>query len=247
MLIDCTTCSNALAGGGDKARETLRSGGFASGEGASSAPDCERASPNASEPDSASLRKPRRPTSQGWRSLQPLVKQQSRAARGPGGVIGESARGKDNRATLRERSPVPGLRSRVRQRGRGNHNHAIGRNERAEGSVVARKRGNARGAKGPCCKRVNIKTVETAWESSPDYGFNKLTRLRWGLCPKAKSASPPLVVVRNIGQRPPPRKLEEEVCRRAESWKSAHSVRRGARRAGPRDWPPRLLYFKRAG
>jgi len=164
MLIDCSTCSNALAGGGDKARETLRSGGGnASGEGARPAPDCKRTSPNASETDSASLQsKSRRPTSQGWRSLPDLAKQQSRAAREPGGVTEEGACGKNNRATPREISPVSGRRSAAGPRSVGNHNHAIARKEKAEGSVVAKKRGNARRAKGPCCKPVNIRKEKTA-------------------------------------------------------------------------------------
>ena len=60
MSITCTTCSNAKAGGGDKARETLRSVARAIGERACKAPDCEGASPSVSELDSASLRHPRR-------------------------------------------------------------------------------------------------------------------------------------------------------------------------------------------
>ena len=44
----------------------------------------------------------------------------------------------------------------------GNHNHAIGRSEVAEGFVVARKRVKARGAKEPYCKHAAIRRKEAA-------------------------------------------------------------------------------------
>ena len=162
MLIDCSTCSNALAGGGDNARETLRSVAYAPGERACKAPDCEGASPSASEHVSASLHCSQRPTFRKCRSLSSLVKQQSCATRELGGVIDESAHRKNDRATLRDHSPVSGPRSSVRQRGTGNHNRAIGWKENAAGSVVAGKRVKARGAKGPYCKHGNIKEKEAA-------------------------------------------------------------------------------------
>ena len=162
MLIDCSTCSDALAGGGDKARETLRSVALVIGEGACKAPDCEGASPSASEHDSASLHRSQRPISLMCRSLSSLVKQQSYATRGLGGVIDESARRKNDRATLRDHSPVSGPRSSARQRDTGNHNRVTGWKENAAGSVVAGKRVKARGAKGPYCKHANIKGKEAA-------------------------------------------------------------------------------------
>ena len=157
MLIDRSTCSNASACGGDKARETKRSA-LVAGEGGWKLPDCKGASLSAGEHDSASLRyNPRWPTSQGWRSLQLSTKQRSSAVEGPGGVADESAHRKRTRAN-REASPVSYRpRSGDGQRSMGNHNHAIGRSEVSEGSIVARKRVKARGAKGPYCKHATIK------------------------------------------------------------------------------------------
>jgi len=163
MLIDCSTCSNAVASGGDKARETQRLLAKAFSEGACKALDCEDVSPNVSERDSASLHiKSQRPTSRKWRSLSPLAKQQSKAARGLGGVIGESACRKNNRATLRDDSPVSGRRSSVEQRDTGNHNRGIGWKENAAGLVVAEKQAKACGAKGPYCKHADIRRKEAA-------------------------------------------------------------------------------------
>jgi hypothetical protein len=164
MLIDCSTCSNALAGGGDKARETVRLVACAASEGATPALNCKSVSPSESEPGSASLQlKSRRPTSQGWRSQLSPVKQQSNAVGESGGVIEESAHRKNNRATPREHSPASALKSSARERNTGNHNRAIDRKENAEGLIVAKKRGNACGAKEPYCEtRHYQKRKETA-------------------------------------------------------------------------------------
>ena len=56
-------------------------------------PDCERVSPNASEPDSASLHLWVWPTCQKRRSLPPAIKQRAWAVAGHPGVIGEGALG----------------------------------------------------------------------------------------------------------------------------------------------------------
>ena len=155
MLIDHSTCSNAPACGGDKARETEWSA-LVAGERGRKPLDCEDASPSESKLDSASLRKSQWPTFQRWRSLTSLEKQWSEASKELGGVVEESARQRRNR-NIRETSPVsPCPRSGRGQRSMGNHNHAIGRTEESEGFVVAMKRGNARGAKGPYCKYVAI-------------------------------------------------------------------------------------------
>ncbi len=157
MLIDRSTCSDASACGGDKARETKRSALMA-GEGGRNPPDCKGASLSASEHDSASLHyNPRWPTSQRWRSQQLSTKQRSSAVEGPGGVTDESAHRKRTRAN-REASPVS-HRPRLgrRQRSMGKHNHAIGWSEVSEGSIVAGKRVKARGAKGPYCKHATIR------------------------------------------------------------------------------------------
>ena len=161
MSIDRSTCSDAPACGGNKARETERSVLMA-GEGGWNPPDCKGASLSASEHDSASLHYSQRPTSQKWRSLQPSIKQRSRAVEGLGGVTDESAHRKRTRAN-REASPVSCRpRSGGGQRSMGKHNHAIARSEVSEGSIVARKRVKVRGAKGPHCKQATIKTRKEA-------------------------------------------------------------------------------------
>ena len=124
--------------------------------------DREDASPSASELDSASLRLSQWPTFQRWRSLTSLEKQWSSASKGLGGVVEESARRRRNR-NIRENSPVSDFqRSEERQRIMGNHNHDPGREELSEWSIVALKRGNACGAKGPHCNYANIKRGEAA-------------------------------------------------------------------------------------
>lgn len=162
MSIDRSTCSDASACGGDKARETKRSALLA-GEGGWNSPDRKGASLSASEHDSASLHyNPQRPTSRIWRSLQPSIKQRSRAVEGLGGVTDESAHRKRSRAN-REASPESiRPRSGGGQRGMGKHNHVIARSEVSEGSIVARKRVKVRGAKGPYCKHATIKTRKEA-------------------------------------------------------------------------------------
>jgi hypothetical protein len=47
----------------------------------------------------------------------------------------------------------------------GNHNHANGRTEESEGFIVAMKRGNACGVKGPHCKYVEIADNQQPLES----------------------------------------------------------------------------------
>ena len=161
MLIDHSTCSNAPACGGDKARETEWPASMA-GERGCKPLDCEDVSPSASELDSASLNLSQWPTSQNGRSLTSLEKQWSRASRELCGVIEESARRRRNR-NIRENSPVSNFqRSGERQRVMGNHNHGIGRKEWSEWPIVAMKRGNARGAKGPYCNYANINMGEAA-------------------------------------------------------------------------------------
>ena len=164
MLIDHSTCSNAPACGGDKARETERSVELA-GERGFKPLDCEDASPSESELDSASLYKSQWPTFLRWRSLTSLEKQWLNASKGLGGVVEESACRRRNR-NIRETSPVsPSLRLGMGQRGMGNHNHANGRTEESEGFIVALKRGNARGVKGPHCKYVEIADNQQPLES----------------------------------------------------------------------------------
>ena len=159
MSIDRSTCSDAPACGGDKARETERSASTA-GEGGWKPSNRKGASLSASEHDSASLHYSQWPTFQKWRSLQLSIKQRSIAVEGLGGVIDESAHRRRIRAN-REASPVS-YRSGFGQRSMGNHNHAIGWSEVSEGSIVAGKRVKTRGAKGPYCKHATIRRKEAA-------------------------------------------------------------------------------------
>lgn len=161
MLIDHSTCSNAPACGGNKARETERSAKVA-GERGQNLLDCEDASPSASELDSASLCYSQWPTFQMWRSLTSLEKQWLNASKELGGVIEVGACRRRNR-DIRETSPVsPCPRSGRGQRSMGNHNHAIGRHEESEGFIVMVKREKLRGVKGPYCNYANINTGEAA-------------------------------------------------------------------------------------
>jgi hypothetical protein len=162
MTIDRSTCSNAPARGGDKARETEWSA-LVAGEGRGFLPDCEGASLSASEPDSASLRDfSQWPPSQRLGGLTFPVKQRSRATGELSGVIGVCAHRKRNRVN-RETSLVSVRpRSGGGQRVVGNHNHDIGQDEESAGQIVARKRVKVRGAKKPCCKHANNKRGEAA-------------------------------------------------------------------------------------
>ena len=161
MLIDRSTCSDAPACGGDKARETERSASMA-GEGGWKPSNRKGASLSASEHDSASLLYSQWPTFQKWRSLQLSIKQRSIAVEGLGGVIDESAHRRRIRVN-REASPVSFRpRSGDGQRSMGKHNHGIDRSEVSEGSIVAGKRVKARGAKGPHCKHAAIRRKEAA-------------------------------------------------------------------------------------
>jgi hypothetical protein len=161
MVIDRSTCSNASARGGDKARETQRSARKA-GEWGWTPRDCEGVSLSASEHDLASLRYSQWPSSRMMGGLTSSGKQRSSAPGGLCGVVHGSAHRKRNRA-IRETSPVSTCpRSGWGQRCVGNHNHATGRNEESEGLVVARKRVKVRGAKEPCCKHADNKRGEAA-------------------------------------------------------------------------------------
>lgn len=178
MSIDRSTCSDASACGGDKARETKRSA-LLTGKGGWKPPDRKGASLSASEHDSASLHDNSQwPTFRIWRSLQPSIKQRSRAVEGLGGVTDESAHRKRTRANREASLESIRPRSGGGQRGMGKHNHAIARSEVSEGSIVARKRVKARGAKGPHCKQATIKQGRRPLESETlHYGRSGLSGL----------------------------------------------------------------------
>jgi hypothetical protein len=152
MRIVRSTSSHAPAGGSNETRETMRSGAIqAKGE---ILPDDDGVSPNPERGElvSASLNHCRRPTSQKGRSLPPTGKQRTNAPVGPIGVRGVGACQKNYHAIWETRSG----RRRKRQLPLGMHNHRQCLRRESDGLVVARKRGNARGAKEPCCMHAFI-------------------------------------------------------------------------------------------
>jgi len=152
MRIVRSTSSHAPAGGSNETRETMRSGAIpAKGE---FLPDDEGVSLNPARGElvSASLNLYRRPTSQKGRSLRLTGKQRTFAPVRPVGVIGVGAHQKNHHVTWDTRS---GSRHQW-QRAMGTHNHRPCLERESDGLVVAWKRGNARGAKEPCCKHANI-------------------------------------------------------------------------------------------
>ena len=92
-----------------------------------------------------------------------MVKQQARAASGPSGVVGDSARGKISRGAWEARHG--GERKRARYDG---YTEPAERPSReSERPIVAGKLGNARGAKGPYGKQESVRGGETAWRKVP--------------------------------------------------------------------------------
>jgi len=152
MKIVRSTSSHASAGGSNETRETLRSGTIqAKGV---VLPDDDGVSPNPARGElvSASLNYYRRPTSQERRSLLPAGKQRTQAPVRPVGVRGVSTHQKNRHVTWETR---PSCRHK-RPLAMGMHNHRQCLGGESEGLVVAGKRGNARGAKEPCCKHEFI-------------------------------------------------------------------------------------------
>ena len=93
----------------------------------------EHASRNASEPDSVSIGKRRWPIRRLGRSqTRPMVKQQARAAIGPSGMVGDSARGKIRRGAWE----ILSCGSESNQRGSGRHNRGAARQEVGEAHSV---------------------------------------------------------------------------------------------------------------
>ena len=158
MKIVRSTSSHASAGERNEARETLRSGAIqAKGV---VLPDDDGVSPNPARGElvSASLNHYRRPTSQKGRSLPLTGKQRTSAPVGPVGVRGVGAHQKNHHVTWETRSS----RRARRQRTMGMHNHRPCLGWESDGLVVARKRGNARGAKEPCCMHAFINEERAA-------------------------------------------------------------------------------------
>jgi hypothetical protein len=158
MKIVRSTSSHAPAGGSNETRGTMRSGAIqAKGE---TLPDDDGLSlnPERGELVSASLNHYRRPTSQRGRSLSPTEKQRTLASVGPVGVRGVGAHQKNHHVTWETRSG----RREQRPLAVGIHNHRQRLGRESDGLVVARKRGNARGAKEPCCMHAFINEERAA-------------------------------------------------------------------------------------
>lgn len=158
MRIVRSTSSHASAGESNGTRETLRFGAIqAKGV---VLPDDDGVSPNPARGElvSASLNHNRRPTSQKGRSLPPTGKQRTVAPVGPVGVRGVGAYQKNHHATWETRSS----RRLLRQLARGMHNYRQCLGRESDGLVVARKRGNARRAKEPCCMHAFINEERAA-------------------------------------------------------------------------------------
>lgn len=155
MLIVRSTCSCALACGGNNARETLRSVGSPAGEDGWSPTDGEVASPNASELDSASLHQ--------WRPANlPNVVKPAIDGEATNASIHRAVRGDWRERATTESIWYPGdpLRSPdsavgAGQKRRGNHNPNDLRRRKSDRLIRAMMRGNARGAKRPDRRRVS--------------------------------------------------------------------------------------------
>jgi hypothetical protein len=158
MKIVRSTSSHASAGESNETRETLRSG-VIQARGVV-LPDDDGVSPNPERGElvSASLNQYRRPSSQETRSLPLTGKQRTSAPVGPVGVRGVGAHQKNHHAIWETRSS----RRLTRQPAMGMHNHRRCLGRESEGLVVARKRGNARGAKEPCCMHAFINEERAA-------------------------------------------------------------------------------------
>ena len=158
MKIVRSTSSHAPAGGSNEPRETMRSGAVQAKRVVLSDDDGVSPNPARGELVSASLHHYRRPSSRKMQSLPPTGKQRTTAPVGPIGVRGVSARPKNHHVTWETRSSG----RLMRHPAMGIHNHRRGLGRESDGLVVARKRGNARGAKEPCCKHAFINEERAA-------------------------------------------------------------------------------------
>lgn len=158
MKIVRLTSSHAWAGGSNETRETTRSE-TTQAKGAKLL-DGKGASPNPARGElvSASLNLNRRPTSQERRSLPSAGKQRIPAPVGPVGVRGGSACRKNNHDRWETRAGSRSKRRSVEEI----HNLQRSPARESEGLVVAMKRGNARGAKEPCCIHATINEERAA-------------------------------------------------------------------------------------
>jgi hypothetical protein len=163
MLIACSTFSCALACEGDQSRETLRSLLYLMhGEGGWPPPDSEDMSPNVSELDSASLHHPLAVSLP--EVLKPVTNEEATSM-----CTHWAIRGDWRERVSKDWQQVPGEPPRciggelsAIQGGRGINNPAFCRRRKSERPIVAKKRGNARGAKGLYVSRASIDTVRSA-------------------------------------------------------------------------------------
>jgi hypothetical protein len=161
MLIACTTFSCALACAGDQSCETLRSLRM-HGERGWSPLDSEDMSPSISELDSASLHHTlavKLPE-----VLKPVINEEATSM-----STHWATRGDWRERVSKDWQQVPGEPPRcivgeesALQGGRGINNFVFCRRRKSERPIVAKKRGNARGAKGLYVSRASIDTVRSA-------------------------------------------------------------------------------------
>ena len=153
MRIVRSTSSHAAAGGSNEARETQRFGAIQARKGRPFDDDGLSLNPGRGELVTASLNKYRRPTIQKRPSLKSTGKQRTGAPGEPVGVRGVGAGQKNQQLPGR---PAWAVWARARRAEMGINNHRPCPGRESDGLIVARKRGNARGAKEPCCKQANI-------------------------------------------------------------------------------------------
>ncbi len=160
MKIVRSTSSHATAGGSNETRETLRSEEIQA-KGVVS-PDDEGVSPKPErvELESASLHENyRRPTSRRWGSLSSTRKQRMEAHVESVGVKGESAHRKNCQINW---EILLISRQKWWQSPLGINNRGGCSGRKSDGPIVAMKRGNACGAKGPYCKHAYINEERAA-------------------------------------------------------------------------------------
>jgi len=162
MLISRMTFSRALACEGDQSRETLRSCKTSQGESGWNPLHDEDASPNASELITASLHQPM--TVKLPEMPKPIIHGEETII-----CTHEVIRGDWRERVSKDWQQVPGDPSlcihgeeSVLQGYMGINNHISCRRRESERSIVAKKRGNSRGAKGLYVSHVSIKRVRTA-------------------------------------------------------------------------------------
>ncbi len=140
-------------------RETLRSHGGEEGWHPSDSKGMSPTKVNSIRPRYANRQ---RPTSRRWGSLKSMRKQCAYALFELTGVIGEGAFRKVNSMSRETHTGALTVKVQTEQWMEGNHNFHSSQNWESEWFVVAKKRGNARGAKRPYFSHVSIKIRKAA-------------------------------------------------------------------------------------